>query len=200
VNLLDRLLLRKSVPERLGLELANVVVDALSFGGRLTAHAQLGLPTMGFNGRTTEQRKFDHEYIAVVLSWIELAVDMINADLKFGDGEASERYTRAVQKVYETTVDRIHSASGGETKAYLHEAFTRYSPPDELVTADFVLIHYQLQAFVDNLARDGLSFESEAAKVWLGTQCIRVHPKVDAIVEAYTRCSPRTAIHPSDGQ
>jgi hypothetical protein len=186
VSLLDRLSFRRPVPEKLGLDLVNVLLDAWAFGGRLTAHAQIGLPTMGLSGRTTEQRKFDHEYIAIVLSWIGLAVDMINADLRFGDGEASERYAKAVKTVYGTVVDRFHSASGGETKAYLHEAFTRYAPPDELVTADFVLIHYQLQAFADHLVRDGLSFETEVAKVWLGTQCIRVQPKVDAIVEAYS--------------
>lgn len=112
-------------------------------------------------------------------------VDTIDLDLKLSEGKSGEFYAQAVERVYSVIIDRIHDVSGGETKAYLREAFERYLPgPDDNIWRSG-LIEFQSQLFVRNLLRNGLSIRPELVKSFLGRMCIMVQPKIDAIGDAY---------------
>ena len=146
------------VPRKLAAALSELAIEAYSFGGRFTMHAKLGLPTMGVTGRTEQQKVFDHEYIGIVLSWIGLALDMMDVDLKFGEGHSTERYVQTIDDIYTMIADRLHEViCPFETREYLHEAFSRYLPPVDDIEAAQNHIEFQFALFRHNLDRNGVT-------------------------------------------
>jgi hypothetical protein len=174
-----------SATRRLGNALAEVVLGAYSFGSRFTMHTRLGLPTMGLAGRTKEQQMFDREFMSLILSRIGLAVEMIDVDLKFGDGAASERYVQVIKEINSVIVDRVHKVCLKEERSYLHDCFSRYWPPADAVSHDFDLIQYEVNFFSEALAANGIAVDRDLLLANIGRCCLNMEPQVYRLVEAF---------------
>ena len=177
---------KNRIPKKLAKAMADLAIEAYSFGLRFTMHAKLGLPITAMTARTEQQKIFDHEYIGIVFSWIGLALDMMDADLKFGNGPAADRYVAAINQIFEMIADRVHeTVCPFESKAYLREAFFRYLPPMENPEAAANHIEFQFNLFQDNLASSGLIVDGDKLSLCLGERMLAIEPKIYSLTERY---------------